>query len=156
MKRRSSAIDTNYFETFNRPNVHLVDVSQRPIERLTRRGLVTGGKEYEFDAIVFATGFDAMTGSLLKIDIRGRGGRALRDKWSAGPRTYLGLGVAGFPNLFTISGPGSPSVLTNIRPITDEAEEWPCTRGDQHPSCSHAGIAALASPRLKQAHRRRL
>jgi cation diffusion facilitator CzcD-associated flavoprotein CzcO len=117
-------LDTNYFETFNRPNVHLVDVSKQRIERLTPRGLDVGGKEYPFDCIVFATGFDAMTGSLLKIDIHGRGGMALRDKWSAGPRTYLGLGVAGFPNLFTISGPGSPSVLTNMIVSIEQHVEW--------------------------------
>ncbi len=106
--------DTNYFATYNRENVDLVDVSQLPIERLTPRGLVTGGREYEFDAIVFATGFDAMTGALLGIDIRGKAGLPLREKWSAGPRTYLGLMTAGFPNLFTITGPGSPSVLANM------------------------------------------
>ena len=117
-------LDTKYFETFNRPNVHLVDVSRRRIERMTPRGLVTGGEEYEFDAIVFATGFDAMTGSLLSIDIRGRNGKTLREKWSAGPRTYLGLGVAGFPNLFTISGPGSPSVLTNMIVSIEQHVEW--------------------------------
>ncbi len=117
-------LDTNYFETFNRPNVHLVDVSEHPIERLTPRGLVTGGKEYELDAIVFATGFDAMTGSLSKIDIRGREGTTLQEKWSAGPRTYLGLGIVGFPNLFTISGPGSPSVLTNMVTSIEQHVEW--------------------------------
>ena len=104
--------DTEYFETFNRDNVLLVDVSGTPIERITAQGVKVGAEEYAVDAIVFATGFDAMTGALNKIDIRGRGGKALREKWSAGPRTYLGLGSAGFPNLFTISGPGSPSVLT--------------------------------------------
>jgi len=117
-------LDTNYFETFNQPNVHLVDVSEKKIERLTPQGLIAGGKRYEFDCIVFATGFDAMTGSLLKIDIKGKRGEALRDKWSAGPRTYLGLGVAGFPNLFTISGPGSPSVLTNMIVSIQQHVEW--------------------------------
>ncbi len=106
--------DTNYFETFNRDNVSLVDVSEHPIERLTERGLVTGGENYEFDAIVFATGFDAMTGALLNIDIRGADGLTLADKWQAGPRTYLGLMSAGFPNLFMMTGPGSPSVLANM------------------------------------------
>ena len=117
-------LDTNYFETFNRPNVHLVDVGKDPIERLTPRGLRVGGKNYEFDTIVFATGFDAMTGSILKVDIRGKGGSSLRDKWSAGPRTYLGLGVCGFPNLFTISGPGSPSVLTNMIVSIEQHVNW--------------------------------
>ena len=106
--------DTDYFETYNRDNVQLVDVSETPIDRLTATGLVTGGDEYVFDDIVFATGFDAMTGSLLRVDIRGANGVALNDKWAAGPRTYLGLMTAGFPNLFTITGPGSPSVLANM------------------------------------------
>jgi cyclohexanone monooxygenase len=117
-------LDTGYFEAFNRPNVHLVDVSRHPIERLTPRGLVTGGKEYELDVIVFATGYDAMTGSLARIDIRGRRGARLRDAWSAGPRTYLGLGVAGFPNLFTVTGPGSPSVLANMIVAIEQHVDW--------------------------------
>ena len=104
--------DTGYFETFNRDNVSLVDVSKQPIEHITASGLSVGAQHYELDAIVFATGFDAMTGSLERIDIRGRTGLPLKEKWQAGPRTYLGLQTAGFPNLFTISGPGSPSVLT--------------------------------------------
>ena len=91
-----------------------MDVSQRPIDTLTQRGLSAGGREFEFDAIVFATGFDAMTGTVLAVDIRGRNGVSLRDEWEGGPRTYLGLTMAGFPNLFTITGPGSPSVLTNM------------------------------------------
>ena len=117
-------VDTGYFETFNRPNVSLVDVSKAPIDRLTPQGLRVGGTDYAFDAIVFATGFDAMTGSILKIDIRGRGGVRLRDEWADGPRTYLGLGVAGFPNLFTITGPQSPSVLTNMIPTIEQHVEW--------------------------------
>jgi cation diffusion facilitator CzcD-associated flavoprotein CzcO len=117
-------LDTHYFETFNRPNVRLVDVSEHPIERLTPRGLVTTGEEFELDVIVFATGFDAMTGSLNRIDVRGRRGALLRDEWAAGPRTYLGLGVAGFPNLFTITGPGSPSVLANVIVAIEQHVEW--------------------------------
>jgi cation diffusion facilitator CzcD-associated flavoprotein CzcO len=107
-------IDSGYFETFNRPNVELVDISSTPIERLTQQGLRVAGQEYSLDSIVFATGFDAMTGSISKIDIRGRSGLQLSEKWQAGPRSYLGLSIKGFPNLFTISGPGSPSVLTNM------------------------------------------
>jgi cyclohexanone monooxygenase len=107
-------VDTGYYATFNRPNVHLVDVSDTPIERLTPTGLRVGGVEHRLDSIVFATGFDAMTGALLAIDIRGRAGQTLGDAWHAGPRTYLGLGVHGFPNLFLVTGPGSPSVLTNM------------------------------------------
>jgi cyclohexanone monooxygenase len=106
--------DTDYFETFNRDNVTLVDISSAPIEEITADGLRVADEQYTLDAIVSATGFDAMTGSLERIDIRGIGGQALKDKWSAGPRTYLGLATAGFPNFFIISGPGSPSVFTNM------------------------------------------
>jgi cation diffusion facilitator CzcD-associated flavoprotein CzcO len=107
-------IDTGYFETFNRRNVELVDISNSPIERLTPHGLRAANQDFTLDCIVFATGFDAMTGAISKIDIRGRSGLKLSEKWQAGPRSYLGLNAQGFPNLFTISGPGSPSVLTNM------------------------------------------
>ncbi len=107
-------LDTDYYQTFNRRNVHLVDVSSAPIETLTPAGLRTAATDYALDVIVFATGFDAMTGALLSIDIRGRDGLTLLEKWAAGPRTYLGLGVPGFPNLFIVTGPGSPSVLTSM------------------------------------------
>ena len=117
-------LDSGYFETFNRSNVSLVDVSSEPIEKITESGLRTGGREFELDAIVFATGFDAMTGALARIDIRGRGGWALRSKWEDGPRAYLGLGVAGFPNLFVITGPGSPSVLSNMLPSIEQHVDW--------------------------------
>jgi cyclohexanone monooxygenase len=117
-------IDTDYFETYNRDNVTLVDIRNSPIEEITPRGLRTGGQEYEFDAIVFATGFDAMTGALLSMDIQGRDGTSLRDVWAAGPRTYLGLSVAGFPNLFTITGPGSPSVLSNMIMSIEQHVDW--------------------------------
>src|SRR3954447_4838299 len=117
-------LDTHYFETYNRPNVHLVDISTDPIERITANGIVTGGREYELDCIVFATGFDAMTGPMLRVDSRGRDGRSLRDAWAAGPITYLGLGVPGFPNLFIVTGPGSPSVLTNMIPAIEQHGNW--------------------------------
>ena len=117
-------LDTDYFETYNRPNVTLVDISDAPIEEITRTGLRTGGKEYELDTIVFAIGFDAMTGPLLSIDIRGRDGRTLRSKWAEGPRTYLGLAIEGFPNLFTVTGPTSPSVLTSMVPTIEQHVEW--------------------------------
>jgi cyclohexanone monooxygenase len=117
-------VDTGYWQTFNRPNVTLVDISGTPIEAITPKGLRVGSTAYSFDAIIFATGFDAMTGSLLKIDIRGRGGVSLREKWGRGPRSYLGLAIAGFPNLFTITGPGSPSVLTNMLPSIEQHVEW--------------------------------
>ncbi len=107
-------VDTGYYETYNRPNVELVDISQTPIERLTTQGLVVNGREFIFDAIVFATGFDAMTGTLFKVDIRGKAGLALKEKWATGPRSYLGLMTADFPNFFMITGPGSPSVKSNM------------------------------------------
>ena len=117
-------VDSGYFETYNRDSVTLVNVKDDPIERITSKGLITGGVEYEFDIIVFATGFDAMTGSLLNIDIKGRNGQSLQEKWAAGPRTYLGLQTHGFPNLFTISGPGSPSVLTNMVVSIEQHVNW--------------------------------
>jgi cation diffusion facilitator CzcD-associated flavoprotein CzcO len=117
-------IDTGYFETFNRDNVSLVDVRAAPIERITPAGLRTAHAEYPLDIIVFATGFDAMTGPLLRMDIRGRAGLPLREAWAAGPRTYLGLQVVGFPNLFTVTGPGSPSVLTNMPVAIEQHVEW--------------------------------
>ncbi len=107
-------IDTDYYKTFNRPNVTLVDVRGEGVECATERGVRAGGKEYDLDYVIFATGFDAMTGSLNRIDIRGRGGQALKEKWSDGPIAYLGLCSSGFPNLFTVTGPGSPSVLANM------------------------------------------
>ena len=107
-------VDTNYYATYNRDNVSLVDIKAAPIECITPTGIRTSGGDYEFDSIVLATGFDAMTGALARIDIRGRGGETLKSHWADGPRSYLGLMVAGFPNLYTITGPGSPSVLTNM------------------------------------------
>ncbi|WP_156771982.1 NAD(P)/FAD-dependent oxidoreductase [Mycobacterium sp. 1245805.9] len=106
--------DTNYFQTFNRPNVKLVSVRNTPIESIDPTGINTADAHYDVDMIVLATGFDAMTGALAKIDIVGRAGRRLRDYWSEGPRTYLGLGVDGFPNLFVLCGPGAPAVLANM------------------------------------------
>lgn len=117
-------LDTNYFETYNLDHVHLVDVSETPVERISPEGVVVEGTEYPADMIVFATGFDAMTGTLLRMNITGRAGARLIDHWDAGPRTYLGLGVSGFPNLFTVSGPGSPSVLTNMIPSIEQHVEW--------------------------------
>ena len=113
-------VDTDYYKTYNLPNVKLVDVSQTPIDRITSSGVAHQGIEYELDAIVFATGFDAMTGALFNIDIRGREGLSLKEKWNGGPQTYLGLTTNGFPNMFTITGPGSPSVLTNMLPSIEQ------------------------------------
>ncbi len=118
-------IDTGYFETFNRENVALVDVRATPIECITEHGIQTcDGVEHKLDVIVFATGFDAMTGPLLGMNIYGRDGLSLREAWQAGPRTYLGLQAAGFPNLFTITGPGSPSVLCNMPVAIEQHVEW--------------------------------
>jgi cyclohexanone monooxygenase len=117
-------VDIDYFETFNRDNVSLVNVRESPIIEITPNGVRTAATDYDVDAIVFATGFDAMTGTLFKIDIRGRDGVALKDKWEGGPRTYLGIMTAGFPNLFTITGPGSPSVLSNMVLSIQQHVEW--------------------------------
>ena len=128
-------LDTSYFETYNRPNVELLAAKTHPIERITPAGVMVrvlnpetgepeGAREISLDCIVFATGFDAMTGAVLGVDISGRGGRTLPDAWSAGPRTYLGLGTAGFPNLFMITGPGSPSVLTNMVVAIEQHVDW--------------------------------
>ena len=112
-------IDTDYFETYNRDNVELVDINVEPIVAITETGILAGNTHHDFDIIVYATGFDAMTGSFNRIDIRGRDGQKLKDNWEAGPRTYLGLMSAGFPNMFMITGPGSPSVLSNM-PVSIE------------------------------------
>ena len=117
-------VDTGYFETYNLPHVKLVDVSETPIERFTAGGIEVNGTEYPLDAIVCATGFAAMTGSFDKIAITGRGGRTLAEKWRAGPRAYLGVATAGFPNLFTITGPGSPSVLASMIQAIEQHVDW--------------------------------
>jgi cation diffusion facilitator CzcD-associated flavoprotein CzcO len=118
-------VDTDYYVTFNRDNVSLVDVQKAPIQRITPDGLDTADAHYELDAIVFATGFDAMTGTLLRMDIRGRGGVSLAERWSDGvARNYIGLQVAGFPNMFTITGPGSPSVLSNMIISIEQHVDW--------------------------------
>ena len=117
-------LDNGYFETFNRRNVTLIDVRSDPIVEITPSGLRTERTAYELDSIVFATGFDAMTGAVLDIDIRVEGGLSLREKWAAGPRTYLGLMTAGFPNLFMITGPGSPSVKTNMVSSIEQHVDW--------------------------------
>lgn len=116
--------DTNYFATYNRPNVTLVNLRRTPITRITQQGVETAERLHSVDALVYATGYDAGTGALNRIDIRGRDGRTLRRKWAEGPRTYLGLMAEGFPNLFMITGPGSPSVLTNVLPSIEFHVEW--------------------------------
>jgi cyclohexanone monooxygenase len=117
-------VDTGYYETFNRPDVRLVDISDGGIEAITPTGVRAHGEDHEVDAIVFATGFDAMTGALARIRFAGVGGRTLSEAWSEGPKTYLGLAVAGFPNLFLVTGPGSPSVLTNMVTSIEQHVEW--------------------------------
>ncbi|MBF67724.1 MAG: cyclohexanone monooxygenase [Gammaproteobacteria bacterium] len=116
---KRALIDTHYFETYNRENVDLVCLKQDPIESITAKGVKTLADEREFDVIVFATGFDAMTGSFFRMDIRGEKGQALKSVWSEGPKTYLGLQINQFPNFFMITGPGSPSVLSNM-PVSIE------------------------------------
>jgi cation diffusion facilitator CzcD-associated flavoprotein CzcO len=117
-------LDTAYYETYNRDDVHLVDLREEELLEITATGVRTSVREYEFDSLVIATGFDAMTGALLGVDIRGKDGVTLRDKWRAGPESYLGLAVSGFPNLFTITGPGSPSVFGNMIVSIEQHVEW--------------------------------
>ncbi|MFE6856743.1 flavin-containing monooxygenase, partial [Streptomyces sp. NPDC057674] len=135
--------DSHYYETFNRDDVRLVSLRENAIERIESSGIVLAdGTRVELDALVFATGFDAMTGAIDRVDVRGRGGRALRDVWSEGPRTYLGLGVDGFPNLFNLTGPGSPSVMANVVLCAEQHVDWlgDCLRHlDEH---GHRAIEA--------------
>ncbi|WP_433868701.1 flavin-containing monooxygenase [Saccharopolyspora sp. CA-218241] len=117
-------VDTDYYATYNREHVELVSIRERPISEITPRGVRVGDREHEFDVLVFATGYDALTGPLTRIDIRGVDGLRLRDKWRDGPRSYLGVANAGFPNMFTITGPGSPSVLSNMIVSIEQHVEW--------------------------------
>jgi cation diffusion facilitator CzcD-associated flavoprotein CzcO len=117
-------LDTGYYATFNRPNVELVNLRRTPIEQITPTGVRTTEREYPLDTLVFATGYDAMTGPLLAMDICGRDGLTLAEKWAAGPISYLGLAVAGFPNMFTLTGPGSPSVLSNVVISIEQHVDW--------------------------------
>ena len=117
-------LDTGYFETYNLPHVRLVDLRKDPIKTITETGIDTVGDSLEFDAIVYATGFDAMTGALVSVDIIGRDGVALKQKWADGPTTYLGLTTVGFPNFFAITGPGSPSVLSNMSVSIEQHGDW--------------------------------
>ena len=117
-------MDTNYFQTFNEPHVRLVDLRKNPIRSITEKGIDFGNESKEFDAIVYATGFDAMTGAIVGVNITGKNGLTLKKKWEAGPLTYLGLTSVGFPNLFMITGPGSPSVLSNMMVSIEQHVDW--------------------------------
>jgi cation diffusion facilitator CzcD-associated flavoprotein CzcO/acetyl esterase/lipase len=117
-------LDTNYFQTYNLPHVRLVDLREHPITSVTESGIDTVDESFEFDAIVYATGFDAMTGPVVAVDITGRGGVTMKEKWADGPSTYLGLTTVGFPNFFTITGPGSPSVLSNMLVSIEQHVDW--------------------------------
>lgn len=121
---KRQVLDTGFYEAFNRANVGLVDLRETPIECITKTGLKTTEETFDFDILIYATGFDAMTGALKRIDIRGKQGLTLRKKWEHGPKTYLGLQVHGFPNLFTITGPGSPSVLSNVLVSIEQHVDW--------------------------------
>ena len=121
---RRPSVDSGYFKTFNRTNVALVDISETPIKEFTAGGIRTTDAEYPLDIIIYATGFDAFTGSLLKPEIVGSGGQTLRDKWAAGPTSFLGIAVNGFPNMFVIVGPGSPSLLSNVLLSSEEQIDW--------------------------------
>ena len=111
-----------YFESFNRDNVRLVDVSKHPLTGATANGLRTDAEEFDFDIVIFAIGFDAVTGPLTHLEVRGRGGELVRDKWAAGPRTHLGIVMDGFPNMFIITGPQSP--FSNVPPVIDTSVDW--------------------------------
>lgn len=117
-------VDTDYYETYNRDNVTLVDLRKEPLNGISPDGVIVGDRTVPLDSIVFATGFDAVTGALLRIDIRGRDGMTLKDAWSEGPKSYLGLAIAGFPNLFIVTGPGSPSITTNVVMAIEQHAEW--------------------------------
>jgi cation diffusion facilitator CzcD-associated flavoprotein CzcO len=121
---RRPCLDTNYYETFNRPNVHLIDCVSEPIERLTERAVKTSEQEIELDALILATGFDGLTGAMLAINIKGRDGQTLADKWKDGVKSYLGLTVSGFPNLFMLCGATGPSALANIIILNEENADW--------------------------------
>jgi cyclohexanone monooxygenase len=117
-------VGANYYETFNRDNVEVVDVKAHPIERITAKGVVVDGREHPVDCLIFATGFDALTGAMTAMDLEGRGGLPIQEAWRHGPQTYLGLAVEGFPNMLMIGGPGSPSVLSNVAQTNEFQVDW--------------------------------
>ena len=117
-------VDTGYYETFNRKNVELVDIKTNPIDLIKSNSVIVGNKEHVLDTLIIATGFDAMTGALTNIEVIGKGGVSIKDKWKTGPSAYLGIAISGFPNLFMITGPGSPSVLSNMVPSIEQHVNW--------------------------------
>lgn len=121
---RRVPLESGYYEVYNQPNVRLVDIRETPIERITPAGIRTTAEEHAVDMIIYATGFDAITGAFDRIDIRGRGGRRLKEKWADGPRTFLGLQVEGFPNLFTLVGPHNAATFCNIPRCIEQNVEW--------------------------------
>ncbi|WP_126698191.1 flavin-containing monooxygenase [Aquibium carbonis] len=121
---RRPSVDSGYYEAFSRDNVELADIRAHPIVSFTQDGIITDIKHHELDVVIYATGFDALTGSILKPDIRGRGGLRLRDKWAGGPLTHFGIGTSGFPNMLIVGGPGSPSVLSNVMVSIEEQVDW--------------------------------
>ena len=142
-------LDTNYYATYNRPNVTLVNLRQEPIKAITASGITTDKRSFDVDVIVFATGFDAMTGAIKAVHpITGRGGKSLSDVWANGPQTYLGLTVAGFPNLFLITGPGSPSVLSNMAVSIEQHVDWVV---DRLTAMREAGFTTIEATETAQA-----
>ena len=141
-------IDTDYYETFDRDNVTLVDLRDDPIARITASGVETETSHYEVDVIVFATGFDAVTGTLLRMHITGRDGLTLEEKWADGPRSYLGVQIAGFPNLFTITGPGSPSILVNVPTAIEQHVDGSRTASIRSSHSTSHGSSRPSKPRL--------
>jgi cyclohexanone monooxygenase len=137
---KRQVIDRDYYDTFNRDNVTLIDMRETPLERITPAGIRTTNNDYKFDVLIYATGFDAMTGALLRANLRGRDGLSLADKWRDGPVTYLGLQMRGFPNLFTVTGPGSPSVLCNMLVAIEQHINW---IGDCIAHLDGAGLATI-------------
>jgi cation diffusion facilitator CzcD-associated flavoprotein CzcO len=134
------ALDTHYYETFNLPHVHVVDAKKNAIAKVTPGGIVAGGTEYPLDVIVFATGYDAVTGPFRAMDIRGRGGVRLSDRLEDGPRAYLGMSFAGFPNLLAVSGPCNPALSTNVPVSIEHDVEW---IADAIAFCEREGIKAI-------------
>jgi cyclohexanone monooxygenase len=145
---RRPSVDGGYFATFNRPNVSLVDISETPIESFTPTGIRTTAQDLPFDVVIYATGFDVFTGSILKIDIVGRGGQTLKDAWAGGPASYLGIGVHGFPNLFFIGGPGSPSLLSNVILSSEEQIDWLAALFD---TARQRGVSEIEATQAAQA-----